>query len=101
MRPKDIRDFRIVTREISAWAREMSRQAGQDPAPSASLPLEKELPPGYSYVTCKDCDAPAILLHALRSFAAFCPACRVITMIDSIDDDTPRKVVKFPPRPPK
>lgn len=95
MRSKDLRNLRGISREISAWAREMDdiRRGQAKPAavpaitPAAPTP---SLPPGYSYVTCKECDSPAILLRAPHSFAALCPACRLITMIDTIDEE-PRK----------
>lgn len=90
---KDLRDLKRITGEISGWAREIDRVLhGTDAAPPPKRPTpapapKYPLPPGYSRVTCKDCDAPAILIHGHHSFAALCPSCRVITHLETIDQE--------------
>ena len=88
MRRKDISDLRMLTREITQWAREMDLIFQPPSQPAAPAPAA--LPPGYSLVTCKRCSLPAILLRERKSFAAFCMSCRSITHLDAIDAELPK-----------
>lgn len=105
---KDFRDLKKITREITGWAREIEAAGAKNrqaqminaaarpkpprPAPAPPADVMPSLPGEYSFVTCKDCDSPAMLIRGHHSFAALCPSCRVITHLETISEDQePRK----------
>lgn len=89
MRANDIRELRKLTQEVGKWAREMDAMLyGPDPStqvaprPIPMLPLDDQ----YSYIVCKVCQAPAILLRDRKNPAGLAIACMMCREISALPE---------------
>lgn len=77
MRPsKEIREFRQFTKEFSGWIRELDAMMHGPTMPAPPAPVATPmLPEQYSYIVCKVCKAPAIILRDRSNPAGVAIAC--------------------------
>lgn len=92
----DLREFRRVVQATRQIAHDIRATLGELPpqyremlpAPPAADP-PPQLPPQYDYVSCKQCNEPAILVRDMQhnSFAALCPVCRTISHLETVTEE--------------